>query len=198
MIIGDIVSDSALRTGKGNKNRDSKVGFKDKDNMSVSRKEYGLVVEGLRKSVDDLKSQIKEKDEQVLRAHADFDNFSKRTEKRIEEIKLNANKELIVELLDVVDNFERALVSSGDGGDMDSLKDGFSQIYKRFMGILKSFGVEPIECVGKKFDPEHHEAVGTFESDEHEHDVIVDELCRGYTLNEKVIKFPKVQVAKRP
>ena len=191
MIIGDIVFDSTLKKSKG------KVGAESKDKGSIPKKEHDDIVKELRKSVDDLNAQIKEKDEQVLRVHADFDNFRKRNEKRIEEIKLDANKDLIVELFDVVDNFERALVSSGDSGDMGDLKDGFSQIYKKLMGILESFGLEQIECIGKKFDPECHDAVGVFESDEHEHDIIVDEMCKGYTLNDKVIRFPKVRVAKR-
>ncbi len=163
-----------------------------------SKHSKGKEIEAFIKTIDELKMVIKDKDNQVLRIRADFDNLKKRSEKRIEEMKLNANRDLIVEMLDVIDDFEMALASAGNTKDAENLKEGFSQIYKIFMGILESYGLEPIKCVDTKFDPNRHEAVVTFESIDHEHDMITDEIRKGYVLNDAVIRFPRVRIAKNP
>ncbi|MCK5299547.1 MAG: nucleotide exchange factor GrpE [Candidatus Aenigmarchaeota archaeon] len=176
------------------------VKFKDKKDKKIDHRDKNSSEhnggKGSSKEIEDLKLIISEKDEQILRLHADFDNFRKRTEQRFDEFQKSANKGLIVELLGIVDDYERALASAENAESVDHLREGFSQIYKKLMHVLKSCGLTCVDCVGENFDPNLHEAVFMFESDEHEDNMVTDEIQKGYAIHDVIIRHPKVRVAK--
>lgn len=130
-----------------------------------------------------------------LRLMADFDNYRKRTIKEKADLIKNAGERLIIDLLPLVDNFDRALKSMESAEDVASIKTGIELIYNQLMGIMKSNGVAEIATEGADFDTEFHEAITTIPAPTPElKDKIVDCTTKGYTMNEKVIRHSKVVV----
>ena len=140
--------------------------------------------------------EVKEEDEALnmkyLRLMADFQNFKRRTEKEKNDIYAFANEKLVVELLNVIDNFERALALGQEG---DSFVEGMSLIFKQLQGVLEKSGVKEIEALGQEFDPNFHNAVMMEDTDEFESGKVSCVLQKGYTLNNKVIRPSMVKVA---
>ena len=127
-----------------------------------------------------------------LRLMADFQNYKRRTEKEKNDIYAFANEKIVSELLNVIDNFERAL-DAGDSGD--SFVEGMNLIFKQLQGVLEKAGVVEIEALGRDFDPNFHHAVLTEDSAEYESGKVTEVLQKGYTLNSKVIRPSMVKVA---
>lgn len=144
----------------------------------------------LREENEKLKKTSEDLNQQYLRLAADFDNFRKRTARQKEEVKQFALENFAVELLEVADNFERALKA-----DDTSLREGLESIQKEFSGIMEKYGVTPIESVHQEFNPEMHEAVACIPSD-HPEGTVVEEFIRGYCMHDKVIRHAKVAVSK--
>ncbi len=148
-----------------------------------------------------LKEKAAKSDEyfdRLLRIQADFDNYKKRLEReKIEFIKF-ANTELIVEILNIMDDFERAVEAGKTKHDFDILHKGVEMIWKDLKEFLKQKGLEEIEAKGKPFNPHEHEAMMQLETDEHPDGHIVEEFQKGYILNGRVIRPAKVKVAKKP
>jgi len=112
-------------------------------------------------------------------------------EREIKEQTRYSLEEFATELLEVVDNFERALAA-----DPTAAKEGLDQIHKLFSNILEKHGIVPIRAKGMKFDPAEHEAIAYVPSDEEE-GTVVDEVCSGYRMHDRIIRFAKVAVAKK-
>lgn len=127
-----------------------------------------------------------------LRLMADFQNYKRRTEKEKGDIYAFANEKIVSELLNVIDNFERALDAGSDG---DSFVEGMNLIFKQLQGVLEKAGVVEIEALGKDFDPNFHHAVLTEDSTEYESGKVTAVLQKGYLLNNKVIRPTMVKVA---
>ena len=140
-------------------------------------------LEELQKAYDDLNSRY-------LRLAADFDNYRKRMAREIDTRTTFAIEEFAVELLEVMDNFERAEKAEGAG-----LREGMEQIRKLFTTILDQHGIRPIESQDLPFDPEQHEAVAYVPSAAEE-GTVIDEVLRGYCMQDKVIRCAKVVVSK--
>ena len=128
-----------------------------------------------------------------LRLMADFQNFKRRTEKEKNDIYAFANEKIISELLNVIDNFERALDA---GNAEDSFYKGMEMILKQLLGVLEKAGASEIAALGEEFDPNFHNAVMTEDSDEYESGKVTEVLQKGYVLNNKVIRPSMVKVAK--
>lgn len=128
-----------------------------------------------------------------LRLMADFQNFKRRTEKEKSDIYAFANEKIISELLNVIDNFERALDA---GNAEDSFYKGMEMILKQLLGVLEKAGASEIAALGEEFDPNFHNAVMTEDSDEYESGKVTEVLQKGYVLNNKVIRPSMVKVAK--
>ena len=148
-----------------------------------------------------LKEKAEKSDEyfdRLLRIQADFDNFKKRLEKeKIEFIKF-ANEEIILEILQILDDFDRAVEAGKFKHDFDILYKGVEMIHRDLNGFLKQKGLKEIEARGRPFDPHQHEAMMQEETDECPEDHVVEEFQKGYILNDRVIRPAKVKVAKRP
>jgi molecular chaperone GrpE len=123
---------------------------------------------------------------------AEFDNYRKWAEKEKELTITLANENLIKDLLIILDDFERALPSL----EQEKNKEGISMIHNKMVKILANYGLQPIACVGKKFDPDFHEVLYKEQCDE-EPDTIVEEIGRGYRLKSKVIRPSKVMIAEK-
>ena len=136
--------------------------------------------------------QIEELTDRLKRSMAEFDNFRKRTEKEKSGMYIVGAKEIIENMLPVVDNFERGLAQAPEG---DAFAEGMQMIYKQLMTTLEGLGVEVIEAVGKEFDPDFHNAVMHVEDEEAGENIIVEEFQKGYTYKGFVVRHSMVKVA---
>lgn len=145
-----------------------------------------------KKKKDKKDQQIEELTDRLKRSMAEFDNFRKRTEKEKSGMYIVGAKEIIENMLPVVDNFERGLAQAPEG---DSFAEGMQMIYKQLMTTLEGLGVEVIEAVGKEFDPDFHNAVMHVEDEEAGENIIVEEFQKGYTYKDFVVRHSMVKVA---
>jgi len=137
--------------------------------------------------------------DQLLRRRAEFENYRKRVERERGETYQRGRAEVLLEFLPVVDNLERALSSlENSQGDAEALHHGVELIHKQFHDALGKFGLEPVESVGRTFDPHLHEAVATEPSDDLEENTILAEFQRGYKMGDKLLRPAKVKVASTP
>lgn len=144
--------------------------------------------------LDQLKAEVAQYKDNYLRATADFQNFKRRTEKEKSDIYKYAGEKLLVEVLPIVDNIDRAM-SHVPEEEQGGLADGLRMIQKSLLDLLEKNGVEPIAAVGEAFDPELHHAVQMIPSDDHEPQQVIEEYQKGYKLNGKVIRHSMVKVA---
>lgn len=142
-----------------------------------------------------LQSEKEETYNRLLRLQAEFDNYKKRTLKEREADRKYKAQDLVQELLPAIDNFERALQIEVTN-ETKSLFEGITMVHKQLIEALKSQGVEIIETEGKDFDPNLHHAVMQVEDDSIESDKIVEELQKGYMINDRVIRPAMVKVNK--
>jgi len=133
--------------------------------------------------------------DKYIRLHAEFDNYRKRTAKERIELVATANAGILKDLIPVLDDFERAISSNESASEIESVKEGFLLIYNKYKGILESKGLKPMHSKGEVFDSELHEAIANIpaESDEMK-GKIIDDVEKGYTLHDKVVRFAKVVV----
>lgn len=133
--------------------------------------------------------------DQLLRLKADFENAKKRLERdKIETIRF-ANERLLLEILHVVDNFDRAMVSLSEGHDPEKVKQGLKLAQDELHKVLETHGVQIIPSVGREFDPAVHEAVAVVESGEAKEGLVLDEVQKGYLLNGRLLRPSKVRIA---
>ena len=149
--------------------------------------------EAVTDTLESLQIQNSELQDKYVRLMAEFENFKKRTRQEKLDLINSAGTEMIVSLLPIVDDMQRGLELSEKAEDIKSVRDGFELIYNKFIGILKQKGLESIECKGKEFDTDYHEALTMVENKEMKGKV-VEEIEKGYMLNGKVIRFAKVIV----
>lgn len=139
---------------------------------------------------------IAELNERIVRLTADFDNFRKRAQREKDEARQFANQGLLEKLLPVLDNFEMALTAVKDADP--SVRDGVQMILDQLLGVLKESGVEPVDAMGQPFDPNLHEALSQEETTEVEEGTVVQQVQRGYKLNDRLVRPARVVVAKAP
>lgn len=153
-----------------------------------------------KEDVLELIKKASERDEyfdKMQRTQAEYLNFQKRKNKESQDLRRFAIQNMVIEFTSVLDNFERALVSSKEARDFDKLFEGIKLVENQFIKILENSGVKPIETVGKPFDPVMHEAVMEEENNEHPHHTVVLELQKGFLLHDRVVRPAKVKVSKR-
>ncbi|MBO4902923.1 MAG: nucleotide exchange factor GrpE [Lachnospiraceae bacterium] len=138
--------------------------------------------------------QIEELQDRVKRQLAEFENFRNRTEKEKASMYELGAKSVIEKILPVIDNFERGLASIPAEEQDSAVATGMQMIYKQLTTELENLGVKPIEAVGCEFDPNYHNAVMQTQSDEYESGVIAQELQKGYTYHDTVVRHSMVSV----
>lgn len=146
------------------------------------------------KKMEAYEEKIAELDDRVKRQMAEFENFRRRTEKEKAVMFEMGAKSVIEKILPVVDNFERGLMTVPEDEASKGFSDGMKMIYKQLMTELEAIGVKPIEAVGCEFNPDFHNAVMQVESDEYESGVVAQELQKGYTYKDSVVRYSMVAV----
>lgn len=143
---------------------------------------------------DPKQARIEELEDMVKRQLAEFDNFRKRTDKEKDTMFEAGARSVIEKLLPVVDNFERGIASLSEEELASAQGSGMQMIYKQLMEVLDKLEVKPIEALGKEFNPDLHNAVMQCESEEYESGIIAQELQKGYTYRDSVIRHSMVAV----
>lgn len=149
-------------------------------------------IEALKGQVEKLTGDLQEKKDRLLRLQADFDNFRRRSAKEREEISAVVTQNFCKDMLPLLDNFERAMAA--ETKDVEAFQKGVEMIFTQFQEVLKKNGLEQIEAVGQKFDPNFHQAVMRVEDPEKEDDTVAQELQKGYMVKGRVIRPSMVQV----
>ena len=166
-----------------------------------NEKDYAKLIEDITKNdlpqlnkiYDEQNKKIKELTETLQRLQAEFENYKKGVEKEKEEFLRYAKADLIVKLLPILDSFELAIKNTTDN---DKFIKGVELIFAQLYALLQSEGLMPIKAIGEKFDPYKHEVLMKQESDKEE-DIILEEMQKGYMLNDKVLRHSKVKVSKK-
>ena len=146
------------------------------------------------KKKDKRDERIEELTDQVKRQMAEFENFRRRTEKEKTQMYEVGAKSIIEKILPIVDNFERGLAAVPEEQKNDAFVDGMDKVYKQMMTTFTEIGVQPIEAVGKEFDPEYHNAVMQVESEEFESGIVAQEFQKGYKYRDSVVRHSMVAV----
>lgn len=141
-----------------------------------------------------MQAKIDELEDRVKRQMAEFENFRKRTDKEKAMMFETGAKSVIEKILPVVDNFERGLATIPEDDENSPFANGMKMIYKQMMDELEKLGVKPIEAVGQEFDPNFHNAVMQMESEEYESGVVAQEMLKGYTYHDTVVRHSMVAV----
>ena len=171
----EVIDQQTTESGKGNDEKEEKEEQKELD------------------PVEEMTIQLKEANDKYVRLYSDFDNFRKRTIKEKSDLIQNASEKVIVELLVILDDFERAINNTKDEDQIEGIK----LISQKMMGIFERQGLKKMESKGSKFDMDLHEAITEIPAPEEKlKGAVVDVIEEGYFLNDKVIRFAKVVVGK--
>ncbi|MEB3343433.1 nucleotide exchange factor GrpE [Okeania sp.] len=174
----------------------------EQQNSATTSPEIVLLKEAYEASQNQLESanlQLEEKESQYKRLGADFDNFRKRTQKEKEELDLQVKCATIIELLPVIDNFERARsqIKPANDGEM-TIHKSYQSVYKQMVDSLKKLGVSAMRPEGQEFDPNLHEAVMREETTQYPEGTVIEELVRGYIIGDRILRHAMVKVATVP
>jgi len=143
-----------------------------------------------------LSAELQEQKDKYLRLFAEFDNFKRRTARERIELSQTAGKDIIQSLLEVVDDFERAEKQMQTSDDIAQVKEGTLLIFNKLKNVLQQKGLTEMQSINTDFDVEKHEAVTEIEAGPEKKGKVVDELVKGYYMNDKIIRFAKVVVGK--
>lgn len=144
--------------------------------------------------IAELEAQVAAQKDQYLRLYAEFDNYKKRTLKEKAELIQTAGKNVLEQMLPLIDDVERAMVSVQKADSVDGVKEGIDLIYNKFVKFLDSNNVKEIETVGLPFNTDFHEAVAQVPMGEDKKGVVIDCTQKGYIMGEKVVRFAKVVI----
>ena len=165
---------------------------RDKKKNEVKKSEK----EKYEETVNELGTKLAETNEKYLRLYSEFDNYRKRTSKERIDLSKTASEDMIINLLPVLDDFERALKAIEPNEQVNALREGVDLIYNKLQLILTQKGLKAMESIGNLFDPDLHEAIAQIPAqDEESKGKIFDEVVKGYYLFDKVIRYAKVVVA---
>ena len=154
-----------------------------------------IIETGTEEKITQLETEVLELKDKLLRKAAEFENYKRRTENDQMNLLTYAAEFFIQKLLPVVDDFERSLQHIEDAQDIDAIKQGIKLIYDKLMKVFQEQGIKKIDSVGKRFDVDYHEALMQRADDSVESHTVLDEIEKGYTYNDKVIRHAKVIVS---
>jgi len=166
------------------------------DNSSGPNDMNAGETEAAQLEIDKLKAEVQEYKEKYLRQVAEFDNFRKRNARERLELIQTAGKDVIVSLLDVLDDCDRALQQVEKTLEDSPTKEGIVLVFNKLRNTLYAKGLKPMESIGQDFNPDLHEAVTEVPVPSEMKGKVVDEVQKGYYLNDKIIRFAKVVVGK--
>jgi molecular chaperone GrpE len=154
--------------------------------------------EELHKALEEKEESLKELNNKYLYLQADFENFKRIKAKEKQDLLKFGNEVLVKELIPVIDNLERAIEHAEKSEEGKGIVEGVQITLNEFLKVLERSGVERIDAIGKKFDPNFHEALFQEEREDMEPDTVTSELQKGYTLNGRLLRPARVAVSKRP
>lgn len=147
--------------------------------------------------IEHLQNQLAEQKDKYLRLFADFDNYKKRTAKERLDLLSTAGKDIILSIIPVVDDFERAIAVADNATDASAVKEGMMLIKNKMFSILEQRGLKAMDAIGEPFDPEKHEAITEIPAPtEDMKGKVIDQVEKGYFMNDKIIRYAKVVVGK--
>jgi molecular chaperone GrpE len=152
--------------------------------------------EGAEDVTEKLQAELEEQKDKYLRLFAEFDNFKRRTAKERIELFQTAGKDVIISLLEVMDDCDRAEKQMQKSDDVVSIKEGIGLVFGKLRNTLTNKGLKPMQSVNTEFDVEKHEAITEVPAADDMKGKVVDEVEKGYYLNDKIIRFAKVVVGK--
>ena len=148
------------------------------------------------KETEILRAKVEELNDKFLRQAAEFENFKRRNAKERIELIQTAAKDVITDLLDVVDDSERAQKQLETTNELELIKEGVTLVFSKLRNTLTTKGLRAMEAKGQPFDPDLHEAIAEIEAGEKMKGKVIDEIQKGYYLNDKIIRYAKVVVGK--
>jgi molecular chaperone GrpE len=180
---------------KGDETAENQENLVEAETPATEEQQPETELEKVNSELVDLQKKFDQLNDTYLRSLAEFDNYRKRSLREKAELIKNGGESVLISVLTVVDDMERGLAAVKDTQDLDAVKEGMELIYTKLQSFLKQNGVSPIEANGKDFDTDHHEAITTLPAPSEElKGKVVDCVQKGYTLNDKVIRFAKVVV----
>ncbi len=196
----NLSEETSAQVSAAEKTESSNVNDPSQANAEAPKESGGRNSEGqdLRPIVEKLASELAQKQEELLRTMADFQNFRKRTQTEAAQLRKFAAQSLVESLLPILDNFERTLRAAESGATMESLVGGVGAVERQLKSILEAQGLERIVSVGQPFDAEIHEALAVVATEDHEPDTVMDEIEAGYRMGDRIIRPAKVRVAGQP
>ena len=169
------------------------------EKIEISSEDVDVESEVSPPDIDTLNERIVELQDQLLRKQAEFENFRKRLIRDREDGIRFANSNLILDLVEIIDNFERAIKSSEESQDFSSFHEGIELIEKQFTSMLESkWGLKRFESEGEPFDPERHQAIAVEETTEDDVQMVIEDYQKGYLLHDRVLRHAKVKVSVPP
>jgi len=177
-----------------------------KDELAQGLGKESQKTEYKKKDVDDLKEleekfkeveqEAKETHDRLLRVSAEFENFKKRSSRQMSEFKKYANESLLLDILAVVDNLDRAIdFAANDEAEKESLIEGVKITIKEIFKIFEKYSVKPIKAMGETFDPAFHQAIMNEESDKYSENTVINELQKGYMIHDRLLRPAMVVVS---
>jgi molecular chaperone GrpE len=180
-------------TGKENRNMTEKTKPGAKKKTSSVGKPASK--DNYKKKYETAKKQLKESHDKHLRLSAEFDNYRKRTLKEKSDLTKTANENILINILPVIDDFERGLQHIDEAKDINAVKEGMQLIYSKFIEFLKQNNVKEVHAMNAEFDTEKHDAVTKIPAPSKDmKGKVVDVIEKGYMLHDKIIRYPKVVV----
>ncbi len=169
----------------------------EKSNSGEEKKQTcGDQLKEIQAELETAEQEAKETYDRFLRVSAEFENYKKRSAREMDDLRKYANQSLIVEMLAVVDNLERALNSSNGNSSNDKcMADGVNLTLKEILKVFEKFNVKPIESIGQPFDPNFHQAMMQEETDDYPENTVITELQKGYMIHDRLLRPSMVVVA---
>ncbi|MCR6096798.1 nucleotide exchange factor GrpE [Salipaludibacillus agaradhaerens] len=192
----DILSEENTDSSEQTSSHEKDMAFTESDNIDedIQSDEEEKSENDESDETQELERKLADATNRMLRIQADYDNFRRRTKQEKESAAKYRSQSLAEKLLPALDNFERGMMITPQEEETKSLLQGMEMVYRQLKDALAEEGIEPIETVGKPFDPHYHQAVMQVETDEFESNVVVEEMQKGYQLKDKVIRPAMVKV----
>jgi molecular chaperone GrpE len=185
-----------IKIDVGEEATDPEILEKETDVKSEGKTDPDGAIEELEQKLADAEGEAKESYERFLRASAELDNFKKRKEKEIADLRKFANESLLKELLSVADNLERAIEMPQSEGGEKQIVAGVDLTLKELLKVFQKFGVQPIDAMGEAFDPAFHQAMMQQEVTDQPDNIVIQELQKGYTIHDRLLRPAMVVVSK--
>ncbi len=173
--------------------QDEKEDVRDEESTDTDEKSDDEVAK-LTARIQELEAQIEEKENRLLRLQADFDNYRKRTRSEMDSFNKYKSHDLALELLNSIDNFERALQTEAQTEEGKAILEGMEMVYKSILSAFEKEGIKPIEAVGQEFDPKYHHAVMQDQNENYDSNIVTEELRKGYMIKDRVLRPSMVKV----